>query len=109
MLAWFGGSLALLIGSGSAFSDIVERLWHPLSYVLFPLSGAGFMVEWMPPRAQQFVLLLPMVHGTEILREGWFGNVVRTHYDVSYMATCCLVLMLAGLYLQRQASLRVEH
>jgi capsular polysaccharide transport system permease protein len=109
MLAWFGASLALLIGSATAFSDVVERLWHPAAYLLFPMSGAAFMVEWMPQKLQQFVLLLPMVHGVEILREGWFGNVVRTHYDIRYMAACCLVLSLAGLYLQREASLRVEH
>jgi ABC-type polysaccharide/polyol phosphate export permease len=109
MLAWFGASLALVIGAGAALSEVVERLWHPAAYLLFPLSGAAFMVDWMPQRLQKFVLLLPMVHGTEILREGWFGDVVRTHYDLTYMATACLVLSLAGLYLQREASRRVEH
>jgi ABC-type polysaccharide/polyol phosphate export permease len=54
------------------------------------------------------VLLLPMVHGIEILREGYFGGVVPAHYDIGYMATCCLVLSLAGLYLVREASRRVE-
>jgi capsular polysaccharide transport system permease protein len=108
MLAWFGASLALLIGAGTAFSEIVERLWHPAAYLLFPLSGAAFMVDWMPIKLQKFVLLLPMVHGTEILREGFFGNVVKTHYDVGYMAACCLVMTLGGLYLARQASRRLE-
>jgi capsular polysaccharide transport system permease protein len=108
MLAWFGASLALLIGAGTAFSEVVERLWGPASYLLFPLSGAGFMVEWMPADLQQFVLLLPMVHGTEILREGYFGNVVKTHYDVGYMAACCLALTLAGLFVVNQASRRLE-
>jgi ABC-type polysaccharide/polyol phosphate export permease len=109
MLAWFGASLALTIGAGTAFSEVVERLWHPAAYLLFPLSGAAFMVDWMPDNLQKFVLLLPMVHGTEILRQGWFGNVVQTHYDLGYMATCCLVLSLSGLYLQSEASHRVEH
>lgn len=108
MLAWFGTSLALLIGAGTAFSEVVERFWHPAAYLLFPLSGAAFMVDWLPTRMQEFVLLLPMVHGTEMLREGYFGNVVPTHYDVAYMASCCLVLSLSGLYLVRQASRRVE-
>jgi capsular polysaccharide transport system permease protein len=108
MLAWFGASLALLIGAGTAFSEIVERIWHPAAYLLFPLSGAGFMVEWMPPDLQKLLLLLPMVHGTEMLREGYFGNVVRTHYDVNYMAMCCLVLSLAGLYVVREAGRRLE-
>jgi capsular polysaccharide transport system permease protein len=108
MLAWFGTSLALLIGAGTAFSELVERIWHPASYLLFPLSGAGFMVDWMPTKMQKVVLLLPMVHGTEILREGYFGNVVKTHYDVSYMAISSLVLSLAALSLLREVSRRVE-
>jgi capsular polysaccharide transport system permease protein len=108
MLAWFGASLALLIGAGTAYSEIVARLWHPAAYLLFPLSGAGFMVEWLPVGMQKIVMLLPMVHGVEMLREGYFGNVVPTHYDVGYMASCCLVMSLAGLYLVRQASRRVE-
>jgi len=108
MLAWFGASLGLLIGAGTAFSAVVDRVWAPVSYLLFPLSGAAFMVDWMPQKIQEFVLLLPMVHGIEILREGWFGNVVRSHYDLGYMAGCCLVLSLAGLYLQSEAGRRVE-
>jgi capsular polysaccharide transport system permease protein len=108
MLAWFGASLALLIGAGTAFSEIVERLWHPAAYLLFPLSGAAFMIDWLPLSMRKFVLLLPMVHGTEMLREGYFGNVVPTHYDIQYMASCCLVLSLAGLYVVRQAGRRVE-
>jgi capsular polysaccharide transport system permease protein len=43
-----------------------------------------------------------------MLRAGYFGNVIPTHYDVGYMASCCLVLSLAGLYLVRQAGRRVE-
>jgi capsular polysaccharide transport system permease protein len=108
MLAWFGASVALLIGAGTAYSEIVERLWHPVAYLLFPLSGAAFMVEWLPSKMQRVVMLLPMVHGTEILREGYFGDVVKTHYDVGYMAACCLIMSLVGLYLLHQASRRLE-
>jgi ABC-type polysaccharide/polyol phosphate export permease len=109
MLAWFGTSLALVLGACAAFSPMVERLWHPASYLLFPLSGAAFMVDWMPKKFQSTVLLLPMVHGTEILRRGWFGNVVQTHYDIGYMASCCLILSLLGLYLVHVSSRILEH
>ncbi len=108
MLAWFGTALALLVGAGTAYSHIVEKLWQPASYLLFPLSGAAFMVDWLPPTFQKIVLLLPMVHGVEILREGYFGNAVRTHYDVGYMAVVCLLLSLAALYLVRDAGQKVE-
>jgi capsular polysaccharide transport system permease protein len=108
MLAWFGASLALLIGAGTAFSPIVERLWHPASYLFFPISGAAFMVDWLPPKFQAVVLLLPTVHGVEILRHGFFGNVVRSHYDIGYVTECCLVQTLAGLFVVREAGRRVE-
>jgi capsular polysaccharide transport system permease protein len=108
MLAWFGASLALLLGGASAFTQLAHRLWHPAAYLLFPMSGAAFMVEWLPKKLQQLVLFLPMVHGVEMLRHGYFGNVVQTHYDIGYMAECCLGLSLCGLYVIREASRRVE-
>jgi capsular polysaccharide transport system permease protein len=108
MLAWFGGALAILLGAATAYSEIVERLWHPVAYLLFPLSGAAFMVEWLPPAAQRAVLLLPMVHGVELVRDGYFGNVVRTHHDIAYMAAVNLGLTLFGLALMRDAAKRVE-
>jgi len=108
MLAWFGTSLAFLIGAASVGSDLVERLWHPVAYLLFPMSGAAFMVEWLPKKLQEVVLLLPMVHGVEMLRQGYFGNVVRTHYDLGYMATFCLVLSLAGMYAVRVLGNKLE-
>jgi ABC-type polysaccharide/polyol phosphate export permease len=108
MLAWFGTSLAFLIGAASVGSELVERLWHPVSYLLFPLSGAAFMVEWLPKQLQEVVSLLPMVHGVEMLRQGYFGNVVRTHYDLGYMATFCLVLSLAGMYAVRVLGNKLE-
>ena len=108
MLAWFGAALGMVLGAATAYSELVDRIWHPTSYLLFPLSGAAFMVEWLPQRAQDVVLLLPMVHGVEMVRDGFFGDAVRTHYDTSYMALCCLLLTLLGLLLVRDAGRRVE-
>ena len=108
MLAWFGTALALLVGAGCAYSHLVDRLWQPISYILFPMSGAAFMVDWMPQKLQDLVLFLPMVHGVELLRQGYFGNVVKTHYSMPYMASCCLVMTLAAVFLVRKAGHRIE-
>jgi capsular polysaccharide transport system permease protein len=108
LLAWFGASLGLALGSASAYSELVNRFWHPVSYLLFPLSGAAFMVDYLPQAAQKAVLILPMVHGVELLRDGYFGDKVRTHYDIAYMAVICLVLNFIGLILARDAGRRVE-
>lgn len=108
MLAWFGASLALLLGALSERSEVIEKLWHPVSYLLFPLSGAAFMVEWLPQKAQEIILYLPMVHGVEIIREGFFGSAVHAHYDMGYMAVCNLCLTLLGFAMERDISRRVE-
>ena len=63
---------------------------------------------WFTPAAREGLLWLPMVHGVEMLREGWFGGLVRTHHDLAYMAAVCLGLTLVGLFLLRDAALRVE-
>jgi len=107
MLAVFGAALGLLMGTLSARTELVEKIWHPISYILFPLSGAVFMVDWLPPAAQKFVLLLPMVHGVEYLREGFFGSMIHAHYDLSYMTVCSLVLILIGLAKERSVSRQV--
>ncbi len=106
-LIWFGASLGLTVGALSERSEIVEKLWHPMSYLLFPLSGAAFMVDWLPAGAQQFVLLLPMVHGVELLREGFFGSQVNAHYSMAYMSVCSLCLTLIGLSQERVVSRKV--
>ena len=97
MLAWFGTALAIFLGALSERTEVIEKIWHPASYLLFPLSGAAFLVDALPKNAQDFVLLLPMVHGVEILREGYFGSAINAHYDMVYMAVVNTVLTLLGL------------
>jgi ABC-type polysaccharide/polyol phosphate export permease len=107
MLIWFGCSLGMLMGALSEQSEVIEKLWHPTSYLLFPLSGAAFMVDALPKIAQDFVLLLPMVHGVEFLREGYFGSNFKAHYDLAYMASICAGLNILGLAKVREISRKV--
>jgi ABC-2 type transport system permease protein/capsular polysaccharide transport system permease protein len=107
MLAWFGSSLAILLGALSERSEIIDKLWGPASYLLFPLSGAAFVVDALPPIGQKYVLLLPMVHGVEMLREGYFGSTIRTHYDYTYMTICCSLFTLLGFAQTRIVSRRI--
>jgi ABC-2 type transport system permease protein/capsular polysaccharide transport system permease protein len=107
MLTWFGASLALLLGSLAQESELVEKLWHPFAYLLFPLSGAGFLVDALPRVGQQYILYLPMVHGVEYLREGFFGSRIRAHYDLGYMALFNSALLLLAMAQLRKISGKV--
>lgn len=107
MTAWFGASLALLLGAWAEKSDLVEKIWHPMAYLLFPLSGAAFVVDALPARVQPYVLLLPMVNGVEMVREGYFGSGFKAHYNFTYMLCVCLALTLLAFAQVRETGRRV--
>jgi len=94
MIGWFGASLATFLGALAEKNEIVDRLWHPISYIAFPLSGAAFMVDALPPIAQHYILYVPMVNGIEIVREGYFGSQIHARYDFPYLLGCCVGLSL---------------
>lgn len=97
MLAWFGASLAMFLGAIGEKTELVERFWHPASYIMFPLSGAGFIVDALPTKVQSFMLYVPMVNGVELLREGYFGSQIQAHYDIPYLLGWCVAMSLLAL------------
>ncbi len=108
LLAWFGAALALTVGALAERSQVVDRVWHTVTYLLFPLSGAATLVDWLPPAAREIVLWLPMVHGVEFLRHGYYGDLVTTHEDPGYLVLCNIALSFSGLALIKLAGQRVE-
>jgi ABC-type polysaccharide/polyol phosphate export permease len=97
LLAYTGVAMALMIGTLSERSELVDKIWHPLAYLIFPLSGAAFIVEALPLEAQKAVFFIPMVHGVEILREGFFGSKFHPIYDVEYVVLVSTGMLLIGL------------
>lgn len=55
------------------------------------ITGAFFMVDWLPLRYQGLILLFPMVHATEMIRDGMFGNLIKCHYNIAYTSIFLLV------------------
>jgi ABC-type polysaccharide/polyol phosphate export permease len=106
-IAWFGSVLAISLGALSHEYELVDKLWHPASYLIFPLSGSAFMVDALPKAAQEIVLYIPMVHGVEMVREGYFGARARAHYDLDYVLPFCLVLSLFALMQVRRVARNV--
>lgn len=104
MTGWFGASLGLFLGACGEKSELVEKLWHPLAYLIFPLSGAAFLVDAAPPQTQHALLMIPMVHCTEMIREAFFGSKIVAHYSVLYLLSWNMALTLLGLSLERQLS-----
>lgn len=108
LLCWFSIGLGMTVGACSEFSEVFDRLWHTFTYLAFPLSGAIFMVEWLPSAAQDAILLVPMVHAVELIRGGYFGPTVTTHGSPGYIAVSALVVTLSGLLLSARLASRIE-
>lgn len=108
LLAWFAVGLSFVVSAASERGEMIERVWHIFTYLLFPLSGAAFMVDWMPTAAQEYLLWVPMVHATEMIRHGYFGQTIRTYEDPFYLIFCNMVLTFIGIAMLKETARRVE-
>jgi capsular polysaccharide transport system permease protein len=106
LMAWLSICLGIILGCLAARTDIVDRLWHPFSYFLLPVSGIFFMVDWLPIVAQQIVLWVPLIHPVEMIRAGYWGNAVVTHFSMTYILFSNLVMTLIALALASDKKLR---
>ena len=105
LLGWFGAGLALTVAGLSERYEVVAKLWPPVAYFMMPLSGVAFIVDALPPKVQEIALYLPMLNALEYLREGWFGSLMRAHYDIGYVAIVNTILTFVGLRLISQRHL----
>ena len=113
LLAWlfmaiFAFGLGLIICSIAYHFEAFGKIWGTLSFVAMPLSGAFFFIHSLPQQAQQLMLTLPMVHGTEMFRKGYFGETPTTYENIPYLLCCNLILLWLGLIMVRGFSKGVE-
>ena len=75
---------------------------------MFPLSGAFYLVDALPNVGKSIVLMIPMVHGSEMLRHGYFGDLIKTHESVEFIIVCNLCLTFFGLLFVKLFSRGIE-
>ncbi|CAB3975874.1 capsular polysaccharide export ABC transporter transmembrane protein [Burkholderia cenocepacia] len=107
MIAWYAAGMALLIGGLTEFSEVVDRLWHPIAYFQLPISGAFAMNDWLPEKFRNIVLLFPLPNCVDLFRYGYFGDAVKPHYDLGYVAVLNLLITWGGLAVVAAAAKRV--
>jgi capsular polysaccharide transport system permease protein len=91
------GILALGVGAVIAVVsekyEAAERFIQPFQYLILPISGFFFMVDWLPDSIQKLAWYMPMIHCFELTRDGFFGDTVPTHYTVAYPLIIAIVLL----------------
>ena len=108
LLAWTAMGFALVTCGLAMRYELMERLVPVISYIMIPISGAFYMVSWLPPAAREYVMYIPFVHGIEMIRGGVFGEFVPTHYNVSYALIIGAVMNIMGLLIISASRDRIE-
>lgn len=86
MMAWIGIAFGALLACWTERWEVAERFVQPLQYLNIPISGAFFLVDWMPTWAQHIIMYHPLVHCWEVFRAGYFGDAIVSHYNLLYFS-----------------------
>jgi len=106
--AWYSVAVSILVGALSERSEVVEKIWHPISYIMIPLSGTFYMVDWLPTAVHDIIVLFPQVSAVEYLRGGYFGPSQPVYYNMPVAIYVTAVLTVLGLYFLKDARSYVE-
>ncbi len=103
---WMMGSIALATSAcfavATELSESAERFVQPFQYLNIPISGAFFLVDWLPTWAQSAIAYHPLVHCYEVFRSGYFGATIVAHYDLIYFCACTVVVAFAAVIATRR-------
>jgi capsular polysaccharide transport system permease protein len=107
MVGWTGLGIGLIFAGLAIRFDVMERLVPVLSYAMVPLSGAFFMVAWLPAQYREPFLLIPFPNAIEMVRGGVFGEFVDTYYHADYAFWSGAIMLFTGMILLSGAKNRV--
>jgi capsular polysaccharide transport system permease protein len=108
LLFWLSFDLALIIVSITHDNRTLGRMVHPVSYIMMPLSGAFYRVEWIPQSYRQYLEWFPLPQIFEMCRYGYFQSATDEYFSVPYLIGCCLVLSYVGLVAIKMVRNRVH-
>jgi capsular polysaccharide transport system permease protein len=96
-MLWFSFGVSCLVCVGVELSATIGRFIHPAIYISLPLSGAFFLITWIPEPYRTWLTWFPMMHIFELIREGEYPFYDSAYIDLPYLAKWCMFLTVAGL------------
>lgn len=89
--------LAWLIAAHTHTNHVVGRFVHPVAYFMFPLSGAFFTMDFLPPWAREYMAWNPMMGMMETARYGQFESASPDYMFPGYVIAHCAFTVYWGL------------
>lgn len=105
---WFSFAISMIIAGETHERSFCERLVHPFTYFMIPLSGAFYMVGWLPAQYRYYLMFNPMPHMFEMIRYGVFPSATLKYVDFEYTTWVCAILTLFGLLAMRSVKSRIH-
>ena len=104
-----GLMLCVFLGAGTGMMNCVLMglfpvwtiIWKILSRPMFIASGALFIYEDMPPLVQDILWWNPILHGTGLVRTGFYPTYSASYISLEYSFGVALTLIALGLLFLR--------
>lgn len=97
LMIWISFALSLIVCALTNENRLATRLVHPILYIMMPLSGAFYRVQWIPMPYRDWVRWFPFPGIFELVRYGQFYTATDTYVHPGYLIGCCMVLTYVGL------------
>lgn len=101
LMIWFSIGFGLTMGTLLAQYEVLSALWRAASIGLMLVSGIFFFVAWLPSSAGELILWVPIIHGSEMLKHGYFGELIHTYENSMYLVLWNLILTFFGVMLAK--------
>jgi capsular polysaccharide transport system permease protein len=108
LMFWIAFAFSLPIAALSELSTMVDRLVHPATYIMMPLSGIFFLAESVPPDYRKILMWGPIIHITQLIRMGQYSNFDSKYVDIPYVLIWCVILTFVGMLALRHTRQRMS-
>jgi capsular polysaccharide transport system permease protein len=92
----------------SSHSTAWERLWPSFLRVQYFTCGVFYHPLDMPEELRGLILLNPLVHVTEWMREGYYPDYASPFLDTAYLARCTIAAMALGIVVLAASARRLR-
>jgi capsular polysaccharide transport system permease protein len=108
LVFWLSLAMSMVITGATHDNRLLERLVHPFTYFMIPLSGAFYRVAWVPQPYRYYLLFNPFPEIFELIRYGAFESGTLEFFYPEYVVAVCTVVTVLGLIAVRAVRARIH-